>query len=173
MRIAVLWINLTGYLNACLRELNRMPGVELFVAHQSARNEAPFAGDQFRWIKNQYQYPGQPNTAELLNAVTKFDPELLIVCSWHVPAYRAVCHAMRNRSPRVCGMDNQWRGQPKQWLGVLTSKIFVQRLFDAAFVTGERQAVFARKLGFPRERIWRGLYACDFSKFETPSQEAA
>ncbi len=28
MRIAVLWINLTGYLNASLRELNRMPGVE-------------------------------------------------------------------------------------------------------------------------------------------------
>jgi hypothetical protein len=49
MRIAVLWLNLTGYLNACLRELNRMPGVEL-VAHQSTRGEAPFAEEQFRWM---------------------------------------------------------------------------------------------------------------------------
>jgi glycosyltransferase involved in cell wall biosynthesis len=173
MKIAVLWINLTGYMNACLRELNRMPGVELFVAHQSARGEAPFAEEQFRWIKNQYRYTERPNTAELVNAVTTFDPELLMVCSWQVAGYRAVCHAMRNRALRVCGMDNQWRGRPKQWLGVLTSKIFVQRLFDAAFVTGERQVAFARKLGFAQDRIWRGLYACDFSKFEASRREAA
>jgi glycosyltransferase involved in cell wall biosynthesis len=172
MRIAVLWINLTGYLNACLRELNQMPGVKLFVAHQTSRNEAPFAEDQFGWIEEQYRYTDQPNTAELVNAVRKFDPELLIVAAWAVPAYRAVCKEMGGRSLRVCGMDHQWRGRPKQWLGVLTSKVYVQRLFDAAFVTGERQAVFARKLGFPPERIWRGLYSCDFSKFEAAGRGA-
>jgi glycosyltransferase involved in cell wall biosynthesis len=171
MRVAVLWINLTGYLNACLRELNRMPGVELFVAHQSARIEAPFAEDQFRWIENQYRYPDQPNTNELLAAVRKFDPELLIVSSWSVSGYRTVCKAMRKRAVRVCGMDNQWSGRPKQWLGVLTSSVFVQRLFDAAFVTGERQAVFAHRLGFPTDRIWRGLYSCDFSQFDAARRE--
>ena len=172
MRIAVLWINLTGYLNACLRELNQMPGVKLFVAHQTSRSEAPFAEDQFGWIEDQYRYTDHPNTAELLNAVRKFDPELLIVSSWSVPAYRAVCTAMRNRAVRVCAMDNQWSGRPKQWLGILTSKVFVQRMFDAAFVAGERQAVFARRLGFPLERIWPGLLSCDFSKFDAAGREA-
>jgi glycosyltransferase involved in cell wall biosynthesis len=172
MRVAVLWINLTGYLNACLRELNQMPGVKLFVAHQTSRSEAPFAEDQFGWIEQQYRYTDQPNPAELLNVVRKFDPDLLIVAAWSVPAYRAVCKEMGGRSLRVCGMDHQWSGRPKQWLGILTSKIFVQRLFDAAFVTGERQALFARKLGFPPARIWRGLYSCDFSKFDAAGREA-
>jgi glycosyltransferase involved in cell wall biosynthesis len=166
MRIAILWINLTGYLNACLRELNCVPGVKLFVAHQSPSTEAPFDEEQFDWIQDQYRYTDKPNNTELLQEVREFDPELLIVASWNVAGYRAVCQALRGRTVRVCGMDNQWSGRPKQWLGVLTSKLFVQRLFDAAFVTGDRQAVFARKLGFPIDRIWRGLYSCDFSQFD-------
>ncbi len=63
-------------------------------------------------------------------------------------------------------MDNQWRGRPKQWLGVLTSKIFVQRLFDTALVAGKRQAVFARKLGFSQDNIWYGFCPCDFPQFD-------
>jgi glycosyltransferase involved in cell wall biosynthesis len=171
MRIAVLWINLTGYLNACLRELSRVPDVKLFVAHQSPRTEAPFNEQQFAWIQDQYRYTDKPNANELLAAVRKFDPELLIVASWNVDGYRTVCKAMRKRSVRVCGMDNQWSGRPKQWLGVLTSRVFVRLLFDAAFVTGERQAVFARRLGFPTDRIWRGLYSCDFSQFDAARRE--
>src|SRR5260370_36280021 len=126
MRIAVLWINLTGYLNACLRELNRMPGVELFVAHQSPRTEAPFNEQQFAWIQDQFRYTDKPNANELLAAVRRFDPELLIVASWNVAGYRTVCKAMRKRSVRVCGMDNQWRGHPEHGRGEPTMKVLGQ-----------------------------------------------
>src|SRR5260370_5765456 len=33
------------------------------------------------------------------------------------------------------------------------------------FVTGEREAVWARKMGYAEDRIWRGLYTCDVDAF--------
>ena len=66
-------------------------------------------------------------------------------------------------------MDNQWYGTAKQWLGVLTAPFYVRPLFDAAFVSGERQAIFARKLGFEDERIWRGNLAPDVDAYAEAS----
>ena len=42
MRIAVLWTTLSGYLNACMKELASRDGVELFVSHQAPLQQAPF-----------------------------------------------------------------------------------------------------------------------------------
>jgi hypothetical protein len=50
MRAAVLWTGLSGYLNACLKELASREGVELFVSHQASVQEAPFDDNQFAWI---------------------------------------------------------------------------------------------------------------------------
>jgi glycosyltransferase involved in cell wall biosynthesis len=62
-------------------------------------------------------------------------------------------------------MDNQWHGTVKQRLGVLASRWYLHRLYDAVFLPGERQACFAQRLGFPSDRIWRGLYCPDNESF--------
>jgi len=168
MRTAILLANLNGYLNASLRALARA-GNKLFVAYQSPRTEAPFDETQFDWIDERFRFESEPDEQALLAAVRAFNPELLIVASWNRAPYRRVCREFRGRAVRVCCMDNQWMGRPKQWLGVMTSPVFMRRMFDAAFVAGERQAVFARKLGFSEEQIWRGLYCCDHSAFHSAS----
>jgi glycosyltransferase involved in cell wall biosynthesis len=71
----------------------------------------------------------------------------------------------KSRAFRIMTMDNCWNGTAKQWLGVATSPIVVQRIADAAWVPGERQAVFAKKLGFTMNQILRGLYSCDHDLF--------
>lgn len=171
MRTAILWNTLTGYLNACFRSLAAIPGNELFVAHQRATARAPFDESQFNWIGSQFVFDDKPDEQALLDRVRKFNPDLLMVASWNRAAYRRVCHAMRGRAIRVCCMDNQWRSTPKQWLGVLTAPIFMRRLFDVAFVAGERQAQFARKLGFGEEQIWRGFLSCDHDRFYDAAQK--
>jgi glycosyltransferase involved in cell wall biosynthesis len=67
-------------------------------------------------------------------------------------------------------MDNQWWATPKQILGVGTSPVLVRPAYDAAFVPGERSADFARRLGFPDERIIRGIYSCDHPRFDAVAE---
>lgn len=165
MKVAVLWTKLSGYLNSCLRALAEIEDVELFVAYQAATSDAPFADEQFKWFSNYYRYETTPATSELLPRLHSFKPDVMLVSSWHIAGYRAVCGEFRNRAVRVCCMDNQWEGTLKQWLGIATSPLYVQRLFDAAFVAGERQSTFARKLGFGQDRVWRGIYSCDHPAF--------
>lgn len=171
MRVAVLWTKPSGYLNSCLRALAALEDVELFVAYRAPTSDAPFANEQFSWFPKYYRYGSVPHASELLPLLRSFDPEVMIVSSWHLAGYRTACREFRERAVRVCCMDNQWEGTPKQWIGVATSPVFVQRLFDAAFVAGERQSTFARKLGFNQDRIWRGVFSCDHSAFTAAYQD--
>jgi glycosyltransferase involved in cell wall biosynthesis len=64
-------------------------------------------------------------------------------------------------------MDNCWSATPKQRLGSMIAQWYVRPLADAIWVPGERQAVFARRLGFEERAIIRGLYSCDQPNLES------
>jgi glycosyltransferase involved in cell wall biosynthesis len=160
-RVAVLWTGLSGYFNACLRELAIRPGVELLVAHMAPVGEAPFDDAQFAWMPMRITIRGRFDRDALLERVGSFAPDVLLVSSWHIGAYRHVLRRLRPRPLRVLCMDNQWHGTLKQWMGVLSSSWYVRPLYEAVFLPGERQADFARRLGFPESRIWHGLYCPD------------
>jgi glycosyltransferase involved in cell wall biosynthesis len=161
VKIAILWTGLSGYLNACLRELATRPGVELLVAHRAVGDDAPFETSQFSWMPERLQYGSRPDREGLLAAAVRFAPEVLLVNSWHIAEFRYVLKRLRPRPLRVLCMDNQWRGTWKQRLGVVTSPWYVGRLYEVAFLPGERQACFARRLGFSDDRIWQGLLCPD------------
>lgn len=161
MKVAVLWTRLSGYLNACLRELAARPGVDLLVAHDAAGEDAPFEDGQFSWMTSRIKYAVRPDRDALLEQVRRFAPDLLLVNSWHIGEFRHVLQHLRPRPLRVLCMDNQWHGTWKQRLGVIGSPWYVRRLYDAAFLPGERQACFARRLGFSDDRIWQGLLCPD------------
>ena len=93
---------------------------------------------------------------------------MLIVNSWHIPTYMKAARKWRGRALRVVVMDHQWINSPKQWLGRLTRQLFIQPAFDAAFMPGDEQAVFARHLGFKQHEIIVGLYTCDDPFFTGP-----
>jgi glycosyltransferase involved in cell wall biosynthesis len=163
VRVAVLWTRLSGYLNACLRELAARPGVELLVAYQSAGEDAPFDASQFSWMVSRlrFEYADRPDRYALFEQTRRFSADVLLVNSWHIAEFRYVLERLRPRPLRVLCMDNQWRGTWKQRLGVIASPWYVRRLYDAAFLPGERQACFARRLGFPDDSIWQGSLCPD------------
>ena len=161
MRIAVLWTRLSGYLNACLRELATRPDVELLVAHETAGDDAPFHDSQFSWMATRIEYVGRPDRDALFTRTRSFAPDVLLVSGWNSREFRYVLRHLRPRPLRILCMDNQWRGTWKQGLGVIASRWYVRRLYDAAFLPGERQACFARRLGFADDRIWQGLLCPD------------
>lgn len=164
-RVAVMWTHLSGYLNACLKALAETDGVELFVSNIRAESDAPYDEQQFAWIGNRYQWKGGLDARELLSRVEEFKPDVIISSGWNVPGHRHVLKKFRGRAVRLITLDNQWQGTLRQWLGVLTAKAYLHPICDAMFVAGERQAVFAHKLGFSQGRILRGVLSCDQEKF--------
>lgn len=161
MRVAILWCGLSGYLNACLKELASREDVELFVSYQAPIEQAPFNDGQFAWIRNSLVWQSRAEFTPLALRLRAFDPEVLVICGWHVPAYRRVAREFANQCWRVMAMDNCWMASPKQRLGTLVAPWYIRPLADAVWLPGERQAAFARRLGYEQSAIFRGLYSCD------------
>ena len=165
MRIALLWTGLSGYLNACLKELAARQGVELFVSFQMPVKQAPFDAAQFAWLHNQVSWCESPDGKLLQKRLDEFRPEILVIPSWHIGPYRQIARAFRNHCFRVMTMDHPWQATLKQRIGVAISPLYVQPLADAAWVPGDQQVEFAKRLGFPQSRILTGLYSCDQPAF--------
>lgn len=167
MKVAVLWTALSGYMNACLKELAAQDDVQLFVSHKVPDGTAPFDEAQFSWIQNRYTWKNDVETNTLRSKLKSFGPEILVFAGWHIPSYREIARAHAKVCWRVMTMDNPWRGTLRQWAGCAMSPFFIRPIADAVWLPGERQAVFAKKLGFKTGEILRGVYSCDAPFFET------
>jgi glycosyltransferase involved in cell wall biosynthesis len=163
MKVAFLWTKLSGYLNTSLRSLHSK-GSALLVVNEAATADAPFDEAEFGWIEQRHQYVGRPEFASVMGLLDTFQPDV-ILAGWHIPAYQRACARFRGHAVRVGCADNQWRGNMKQQLGRLTAPIYLHRFYDAMFVPGERQAVWARKMGYAEDRIWKGHVPCDMDAF--------
>ena len=169
VRVAILWQGLSGYSHAAFRALSER-GVDVLVFHSAQAADAPFDPDAITHGLRTHAWQGQPDPDDVEAALAAFDPHVLLVSSWHIPAYRRAARRRRGQTLRVLCMDNQWWATPKQMLGVGTSPLLVRPTYDAAFVPGERSADFARRLGFPDERIIRGIYSCDHPRFDAVAE---
>jgi glycosyltransferase involved in cell wall biosynthesis len=172
MRIAVLWQQMSGYFAASLRALAKQPGVDLCLAFRRAEPNAPFDSASFDWAKPQYSWDGEASVTRLDQLLAGFDPDAVLISSWHIGAYRAALRHLRRPTTKVLCMDNQWLGTPKQWLGRLTWRLYIRPLFDIAFVPGDRQLAFANRLGFRNSHVLRGLYCADTEAFTPHTGDA-
>ena len=166
MRIGILWTGLSGYLNACLQELASRDGVELFVSHQAPALDAPFDEGQFSWMRNRFMWRTNNELSGLEKKLRGFNPDVLIFAGWAVPAYRRMSRALAGSCLRIMTMDNCWLATLRQHLARWIAPFYLLPLADAVWLPGERQAVFARKLGFEQRAILRGLYSCDQRRLE-------
>jgi len=168
-RVAVLWSHLSGYLDACLRELDAR-GVELLASWFRAENQAPFAAQQFAWLRDRargMEWSGTDgiDATALAAQLDRFDPQLVLVSGWNHPGYRIAARLLKGRCVRILCMDNPWEERARQWLGRAVAPWYVRPLFEGALVAGERQWQFARRMGFSDDQILAGLYAPDAARF--------
>ena len=170
LRVAILWKQLSGYARASFLAL-ASEGVEVFVVSRSTQPDAPFDDEQVAMGLPGYQWDDAPAEERLRTEVEAFDPHALLVISWDVGGYRRLSRAMAGRTLRVLCMDNAWLGTAKQWAGRIASPLLIRPTYDAVFLPGERQAAFARRLGFPDDRILWGLYTCDHEAFSSVASD--
>lgn len=151
-------------MHACLRALAD-EGVELLVVHQRGEENAPFDLSAVTSGFRSEEWADAPDPAPIGRLLDEFSPDAVLASSWNFGAYRQVCRARQGQTLRIFGMDNQWHGTPKQWLGVATARQVLRPTYDAAYLADERQAAFAARLGYPAERLIWGLYSGDSPRF--------
>jgi glycosyltransferase involved in cell wall biosynthesis len=107
------------------------------------------------------------NRAELLGHVLTFGPECVLMCSWNFRHFMHISKLLkRERVYVISTMDNQWHGTARQWIGVLLSPIYLEPCIDTFLVAGDRQAQFAKRLGYPD--VMYGYYSADVTRFVAP-----
>jgi glycosyltransferase involved in cell wall biosynthesis len=180
MRLAFLLNGLTGYLDAQYRALHKLGDELLIVTPGSpeASGEA-MADTAFTrlGIEDYAQVIGwkqPPDPAQLVRTVVGFEPDAVFMTSWnYTPAYRAVMKALDPRVVRVLIMDNLWRGAPKQWLGRMTHRFYVDPVADVAMVPSDRTEFYARRLGFGPADVIRGSLSGDVDLFASGPRTGA
>jgi glycosyltransferase involved in cell wall biosynthesis len=174
VRIALLLIGMTGYLDRELRELQKLGNELLVVSTASGQAAGEVMEDtEFRIDPGQYaEYIGweqPPDPRFLAEKVLDFDPDAVLMASWnYTPAYRAVMKAVRPDVVRILIMDNVWRAAPKQWLGRAVHRFYIDPLLDAAMVPSDRTEFYARRLGFGPADVIRGSLSADVEMFGSP-----
>lgn len=167
MRITLLAMGWTGFNEAALRELVAL-GHELQVVTPATSPDTAFTLDDARGFAQFHEYAGDPVADDIIGAVTAFAPDVVLMHSWHVKAYRATLDVLPAGTLRVLWMDNVWRNVPKQWVGRAVSRWYVRPLFDAVMVPSDRTEFFARRLGFEEGDVIRGSLSADTHLFGSP-----
>lgn len=163
MKITILWSSLSSYSVAFFRELSDAQHCQLQLIYQSPKSEAPY--NQFD-LKFCYQaLQDSPSLkGKLDRLVFDFAPECVLMSSWPFKHFMKLTKKLRKQGVLVISsMDNQWRGTVKQRLGILLSRWFLKHSIDTFLVAGDRQADFARKLGY--DNVLYGLYAGEVERF--------
>mgnify|MGYP000500930249 CR=1 FL=1 len=165
-KIAFLYSEIAGYFLAGVRELSKKN--EVLVVRWPINKEAPF---EFPDSENFTQIDKSTLSIDELNkAVHDFKPDVLVCSGWMDKDYLKVAKSFKKQISVVLTLDNHWTGGIKQRVLTTVSPLYLKRIFTHAWVPGEVQATYARKLGF-REKVSKNFYCADVDLFQKLFQE--
>jgi len=155
-RVAFLLIAPSGYFKAAIDHLAHCYGHQVLVIARDHSEEAPF---EVREIGGTPVISrGSLSDREVMSRVVEFSPNLIFVAGWTDRAYVATANKLGRCAVSVLGLDNQWRGTVRQYLGSLWLRAARRRYPQFAWVPGRPQLEFAKRLGYSADRIRAGLY---------------
>lgn len=164
LRVAVLASGWAGFNDAACRALAAR-GVELLVVTPSTAPDTAYADLGFGEYAQVHLWHGAPADGEITQVLRAFEPDAVLMHSWHYGPYREAIKALPSGTLRICWMDNVWRNVPKQWVGRAVAPWWVQSIFDCVMVPSDRTEFFARRLGFGEADVIRGSLAADTQVF--------
>jgi glycosyltransferase involved in cell wall biosynthesis len=163
MKILVLWSHNSGYLHECLDSLSQVADVTGVFFLPS--DDSPFDRDMFQtasystfWLNP----TSETSVNNVFNSIRKLSPDLCLVSGWHHNFYiQYLTDHLKNSCVNVLCFDWQWQPTLRNYVKAAYGLLFRSRLFQAAFICGERQYQFARRIGFQASQIYHGLYAAN------------
>jgi glycosyltransferase involved in cell wall biosynthesis len=160
----VLYTELAPYVLACLNALVEQASADIHLVRWPVNKEAPFTlAFHPRIIVHER---ASLTDAALVDLVARLRPALTITSGWVDKGYLcAAAEAKRLGGVSIIALDTAWRGHWKQWANVLAARWRIRSSFTHAWVTGQSQAEYARRLGFETDRIRTGFYSADTALF--------
>lgn len=163
-KLLILYSEVMPYNMACFVEVVKNFDVEIFLIQWKAKKLTPYEISETPGIHT-YDREGFTNAA-LIDFAIRLDPSVVFVSGWMDKGYLNTCLELKRKGKKIlCGLDNQWKADLKQRLGILLLKVYVARYFTHCFVPGVRQYEYARRLGFAAEKIMTGAYTADTAMF--------
>jgi glycosyltransferase involved in cell wall biosynthesis len=163
IKLTILWSELASYNLAFFRELATVYSFRIQLIYQTVGTAAPY--DSFDLSFCEVALEDSPQVRPYLAAlVERFNPDAVLMATWNRLHFMRIARKLRRRGVYVVdATDNQWHGTIRQYLGILSSPLYLRPSIDTFLVPGDRQAVFARKLGY-RDLLY-GLYAAEVERF--------
>lgn len=159
-----LYTELAGYIRNCM-ELLAASGCHVHVFAYPVNPEAPFHFDSSRAKCHYYQRAAYPNST-LFQKVRGLNPDLIVCSGWIDSGYLEVCRGLHHDVKTVLALDNQLPATLKGWLSLLRARFAYRSWFHFAWVPGDPQIAYARKMGFDDSVIYSGFYSADADKFQ-------
>lgn len=163
MRISILSSSLASYSVAFFRALSHREACTLQLVHKPASASAPYGTFDLSFCKQVIER-GSRDPATISNEVRDFAPDCILMTSWNFPDYMRIARREKRDGAYVVSMmDNQWNGTAKQVVGIIAAPLFLRPAISTFLVAGDRQAQFARRLGY--DNVMYGLYSADTELF--------
>lgn len=163
-KVLFLYTETAPYFMACAERAVKDHGLEVHIVRWPVNAEAPFAQGSMPGITVHER--GHFDIGALRRFAGELRPDIILASGWVDKGYLQVCRDARKRGiPTVMCSDTAWRGDLRQWAAVGMGRLWLHRTFSHAWVTGEAQARYARRLGFPASRVRTGFYAADLDRF--------
>jgi glycosyltransferase involved in cell wall biosynthesis len=165
MRFLVLYEELASYFLTCLNHMAKNSNCEIVVYMKKINSIAPF---KFETVHPNIQIHERENLTfeELNQAIANFKPDFTYLSGWIYKPYLKIIKQLGLKKV-IIGFDNHYTGSFKQKLGIIYFKRFLKPYIKAAFVPGDIQVVYAKKLGFSTDHISKNVYCCDFELYNT------
>jgi glycosyltransferase involved in cell wall biosynthesis len=170
VRVVICWTEIAGYTAACWRELTARAGIDLSILawpSSFSRSGTQFQRDLMNGLPVRLlEEHEQQNASLVAQLVTEKNPDLVLTGGWAEKPYRDLVRLPALANARiVLAMDSPWNATFRQRFARVKIGRYIDRL-DAIFVPGERGTAFARHLGMPKPRIFRGMLGFDYRHFE-------
>ena len=177
LRVVICWTEISGYTAACWGALAARPGVELSILawpSSFSRSGTQFGRDLMAGLPVRFLEESEQQDVDLVGRlVTEHRPDIVLTGGWAERPYRSlVSNPKLLQSRIVLAMDSPWNGTFRQRFARVKIGRYIDRL-DGIFVPGERGVVFAKHIGMPQARIFRGMLGFDYMQFEPALQRRA
>ncbi|MBL7917295.1 MAG: glycosyltransferase family 4 protein, partial [Bacteroidia bacterium] len=159
MKFLVLYEELATYFVNCLNHFAESENCEILVFSKQINQIAPF---EFKQVHKNITLLEREKFSEeeIKNKISRFNPDFVYLSGWIFKPYLKYIQHLKLKNV-IIGFDNQYNGSLKQRVGALYFQLKWKPFIKAAFVPGEKQVQFAKKLGFADKFISKNVYCCD------------
>jgi glycosyltransferase involved in cell wall biosynthesis len=158
-KILFCWSDVSGYMVACWKALDKIPSVDLHIIAFGKSDETSFDANVTHGLKI-HRVPRFPEKKQVEVIVISLEPDIIVLCGWFIPAYKALAYNnnYRRRPKFILAMDTPWAGTSRQHVALWVLRPFIARM-DAVLSSGERSYQYASRL--KARKIFKFQYGVD------------